>query len=313
MRAGPKGLSKAAVRRKNGGSIWNVVRWLMMVGICYVILYPPLIKLSVALMSPGRQATKNGLFICVLRQLPAHLPVEMEEAAFVAGAGVDRTSWGVMTPNAVPVLVTAGVPSFVGTWNDLYTASTHMSGMPLFSTLLNTLSFSISPSAGGMPAIDTIRLSMLTNAGVLLITAQLLALFLLAQRFFAQGVERAGRTGMSRSLTEAFLTDRCNICCILHTNFALMKRLNIGYNLYDRAAQRQTTWQEGSVIKKTLLAIAGLMPAVCFSPPTPAGKRRKGARNMKRMLVWLALVALTLSVCTAAAEGRSNMIRAAGM
>lgn len=313
MRAGPKGLSKAAVRRKNGGSIWNVVRWLMMVGICYVILYPPLIKLSVALMSPGRQATKNGLFICVLRQLPAHLPVEMEEAAFVAGAGVDRTSWGVMTPNAVPVLVTAGVPSFVGTWNDLYTASTHMSGMPLFSTLLNTLSFSISPSAGGVPAIDTIRLSMLTNAGALLITAQLLALFLLAQRFFAQGVERAGRTGMSRSLTEAFLTDRCNICCILHTNFALMKRLNIGYNLYDRAAQRQTTWQEGSVIKKTLLAIVGLMPAVCFSPPTPAGKRRKGARNMKRMLVWLALVALTLSVCTAAAEGRSNMIRAAGM
>ncbi len=272
MRAGPKGLSKAAVRRKNGGSIWNVVRWLMMVGICYVILYPPLIKLSVALMSPGRQATKNGLFICVLRQLPAHLPVEMEEAAFVAGAGVDRTSWGVMTPNAVPVLVTAGVP-----------------------------------------AIDTIRLSMLTNAGALLITAQLLALFLLAQRFFAQGVERAGRAGMSRSLTEAFLTDRCNICCILHTNFALMKRLNIGYNLYDRAAQRQTTWQEGSVIKKTLLAIVGLMPAVCFSPPTPAGKRRKGARNMKRMLVWLALVALTLSVCTAAAEGRSNMIRAAGM
>lgn len=238
MRAGPKDLSKAAVRRKNGGSIWNVVRWLMMIGICYVILYPPLIKLSVALMSPGRQATKNGLFICVLRQLPAHLPVEMEEAAFVAGAGVDRTSWGVMTPNAVPVLVTAGVP-----------------------------------------AIDTIRLSMLTNAGALLITAQLLALFRLAQRFFAQGVERAGRTGMSRSLAEAFLTDRCNICCILHTNFALMKRLNIGYNLYDRAAQRQTTWQEGSVIKKTLLAIVGLMPAYWLDM-TPTEKSRTYAEEM---------------------------------
>lgn len=319
MRARLKSLSKAAVRRRIGGAVWKTIRWLMIIGICYVILYPLFVKLSVALMSKsdmydmtvkwvpraatldnfrevltlidypkyffttlgvstlatalqlasctlagygfarfqfrgrkiifflvimtlvvpqqtymvttymqyryfdfygllrffgverrtligtvwplalmslGCQAAKNGLFIYILRQFLSRLPVELEEAAFVDGAGVGRTFFGIMLPNAGPVLVTVGVLSFVWTWNDLYTASTYMSSMPLFSTLLNTLSFSISRSAGGMSVIDTVRLSMLTNAGALLIIAPLLALFLLAQRFFVQGVERTGLTGM---------------------------------------------------------------------------------------------------------------------
>ncbi len=76
------------------------------------------------------------------------------------------------------------------------TVSTYMPSMPLFSTLLNNLAFQISRAEGGGSVIDTVRLSMLTNAGALLIIAPLIVLFLVAQRFFVQGIERTGLTGM---------------------------------------------------------------------------------------------------------------------
>ncbi len=148
------------------------------------------------LMSFGCQALKNGLFIYILRQFFARLPGELEEAAWVDGAGVGTIFLRVMLPNAGPALTTVGVLSFVWTWNDLYTASTYMSSLPLFSTLLNNLTFSISRATGGQSVVDTVRLSMLTNAGALLIIAPLIVLFMLVQRMFVQGVERTGLTGM---------------------------------------------------------------------------------------------------------------------
>lgn len=148
------------------------------------------------LMSAGCQAAKNGLFIYILRQFFSRLPGELEEAAWVDGAGVGTIFLKVMLPNAGPALTTVGVLSFVWTWNDLYTASTYMSSLPLFSTLLNSLTFSISRATGGQSVVDTVHLSMLTNAGALLIILPLIVLFILAQRMFVQGVERTGLTGM---------------------------------------------------------------------------------------------------------------------
>lgn len=148
------------------------------------------------LMSFGCQAAKNGLFIYVLQQFLSRLPGELEEAAWVDGAGVGRIFLQIMLPNTGPALVTVSVLSFVWCWNDLYTASTYMPSMPLFSTLLNNLAFQISRAEGGGSVIDTVQLSMLTNAGALLIIAPLIILFLVAQRFFVQGIERTGLTGM---------------------------------------------------------------------------------------------------------------------
>lgn len=148
------------------------------------------------LMSAGCQAAKNGLFIYILRQFFGRLPGELEEAAWVDGAGVGTIFLRVMLPNAGPALTTVSVLAFVWTWNDLYTASTYMSSLPLFSTLLNNLTFLVSRATGGQSVVDTVHLSMLTNAGALMIIAPLILLFILAQRMFVQGVERTGLTGM---------------------------------------------------------------------------------------------------------------------
>ncbi len=150
----------------------------------------------VLIMSFGCQAIKNGLFIYILRQFLARLPHELEEAAWVDGAGVFRIFRSIMLPNAGPAITTVSVLSFVWCWNDLYTANTYMPGLKLFPTLLSNIAFQVQQAAGGASVIDTVKLSMLTNAGALMIIAPLLLLFILAQKFFVAGVERTGLTGM---------------------------------------------------------------------------------------------------------------------
>lgn len=71
-----------------------------------------------------------------------------------------------------------------------------MPGLKLFPTLLSNIAFQVQQAAGGASVIDTVKLSMLTNAGALMIIAPLLLLFILAQKFFVAGVERTGLTGM---------------------------------------------------------------------------------------------------------------------
>ncbi|NCU26345.1 carbohydrate ABC transporter permease [Candidatus Nomurabacteria bacterium] len=150
--------------------------------------------IPVLLMSLGGVAPRCGLYIYVLRQFFKNLPVEIEEAAFVDGAGVLSTFWRVMLPNSITALTTIVVFSFVWSWNDLYTATTYMPAMKLFPLLLNNLTSSITTTLG-RSMVDTIEISMITNAGVLMILLPIILFFMLAQRLFIEGIERTGLTG----------------------------------------------------------------------------------------------------------------------
>lgn len=152
--------------------------------------------LPVFILSAGCAALKNGLFIYVLRQFFQKLPTELEEAAWVDGAGVFRIFRSIMLPNALPALTTVTVFSFVWTWNDLYSAQTYMPNMKLFATALSTLTFQITRAAGNASSVDVVGISMVTNAGALLIILPLLLFFFVTQRFFVEGVERTGLTGL---------------------------------------------------------------------------------------------------------------------
>ena len=147
------------------------------------------------LMSIGCMGIKNGLLIYILRQFFQNLPKEIEEAAWVDGAGTFSIFRRVMLPNAVPALTTVFVFSFVWAWNDLYNASTYMPNMTLFPLAVNNITFSIQQAFGGLAQINPVEVSLLTNAVVLLILLPLLAFFLITQRFFIEGLERTGITG----------------------------------------------------------------------------------------------------------------------
>ena len=58
-----------------------------------------------------------GIFL--MRQFFLSLPMELDEAAHVDGAGPWRTYWSILMPQATPILVALGMLEFVFFWNDL--------------------------------------------------------------------------------------------------------------------------------------------------------------------------------------------------
>lgn len=62
-------------------------------------------------------STAAGVFI--MKQFFDSIPVSVEEAARIDGAGTFRTFWTVVLPMARPALVTLFILSFQGSWNEL--------------------------------------------------------------------------------------------------------------------------------------------------------------------------------------------------
>jgi multiple sugar transport system permease protein len=131
---------------------------------------------------------KNGLYIYIFRQFFRGIPKEVEEAALVDGAGVLRTFFRIMIPNAVPAIITVLLFSFVWQWNDSYYVS-------LFLKQVKVLSTSLMDMGVGLKEPDPVYTSMLLNTGVLLTIAPLIVMYLFVQRYFVESVERTGITG----------------------------------------------------------------------------------------------------------------------
>lgn len=61
-------------------------------------------------------ADATGIFL--MRQFFVQIPIAMEEAARIDGAGIFRTYWSVVLPLARPGLITLTILSFQGSWNE---------------------------------------------------------------------------------------------------------------------------------------------------------------------------------------------------
>jgi ABC-type glycerol-3-phosphate transport system permease component len=106
------------------------------------------------------------------------IPRELLEAAAIDGAGHFRTLLAVMLPLALPALVTLGVVNLLWAWNELLIAlvllqddslKTLMVGITVFQSHYNL----------NIPV---------TMAGMLIATVPIVAVYLLGQRFFVQGL-----------------------------------------------------------------------------------------------------------------------------
>ena len=89
------------------------------------------------------QGIRAALFIFLFKQTFRGIPIELEESAQIDGAGVVRTFWSVMLPNARGVIVTVALFAFVWQWNDVYyTGMYEISGetFPMLTRKLITMS-----------------------------------------------------------------------------------------------------------------------------------------------------------------------------
>lgn len=156
------------------------------------------------------QGIRAALFIFLFKQFFRGIPIELEESAQIDGAGVFRTFWSVMLPNARGVITTVALFAFVWQWNDVYyTGMYEISGstFPMLTRKLITLSERISgiilqpqyvgflEEVGEGIAKNTYFINTILNTSALLMMGPLLIGYLFVQRLFIEGVERSGIVG----------------------------------------------------------------------------------------------------------------------
>ncbi len=137
---------------------------------------------------------RNGLFIYVMRQFFRGMPKDLEEAAYVDGAGIFKTFSKIMLPGAVPGLVIIFLFAFVWQWNDYFYNTIFLSGQGDF--LLQALQGAPLKALGG----DHNKLtgqyaSLIRQTGMILYIAPLLILYAFMQRYFIESIQRTGIVG----------------------------------------------------------------------------------------------------------------------
>jgi multiple sugar transport system permease protein len=148
------------------------------------------------LLSVTGTGLRNGLFIYIMRQFFKGMPKELEEAAYVDGAGPYVTFYRVMLPSAGPALVIVFLFAFVWQWNDSYLTGMFLGGKTVLPVMLESLLFNLGPGGGGYALQITGQYaSLINNTGMLLFMAPLLLLYTVMQRYFVESVERSGIVG----------------------------------------------------------------------------------------------------------------------
>ncbi|MCM0677609.1 carbohydrate ABC transporter permease [Micromonospora phytophila] len=131
-------------------------------------------------------ADAAGVFI--MKQFFESIPVSMEEAARIDGAGVFRTYWSVVLPMARPALITLTILSFQGSWNEFPHSLVSVQDPDLF-TLPRGLADLVSGSLGKGTQYP------LKLGAALLATIPVAVLFVIFQRYFVRGANEGAEKG----------------------------------------------------------------------------------------------------------------------
>ncbi|MGO4370300.1 carbohydrate ABC transporter permease [Paenibacillus sp. 2TAB19] len=149
------------------------------------------------LTSITANSLKAGLYIFIFRQFFRGIPKEVEEAAYIDGAGIGSTFLRIMLPNATPSIITVLLFSFVWQWNDSFFTTTYLTSSKVMSTQLTSLPYNlqIMLEGGATTNKDPFFMSMVQDTGILLAILPLVILYLFVQRYFVESIERTGIVG----------------------------------------------------------------------------------------------------------------------
>lgn len=127
-----------------------------------------------------------GVFI--MKQFFESIPVSVEEAARIDGAGTFRVYWSIVLPMAKPALITLTILSFQGSWNELGHFIIAANDPSLY-TLTRGLA---QLTSGGLGSGQQFPIKM---AAALLMTIPTALVFIIFQRFFTQGANAGAEKG----------------------------------------------------------------------------------------------------------------------
>ena len=144
---------------------------------------------------------KSGLYIYIFRQTFRGLPKELEQAAYVDGAGFIRTFTSIVLPCAGPGLITVGTLSFVWNWNDVsflswFDPANTKSLMFMYIKRTASMKEALDSISSKVPGTYTflsnnlLYQNAISKTCALFVLIPLIILYLIVQRRFVQGVER---------------------------------------------------------------------------------------------------------------------------
>ena len=136
---------------------------------------------------------RSGLYIYIFNQFFRGLPKEIEEAAFVDGAGTWYTYFRIMLVNAIPSVITVAIFSMVWQYNDTFYARLFVISDDLvISKKISTIEASISNVE---KILDPKILELFLDAGIVLVMIPIIIIYVALQKQFIEGVERSGIVG----------------------------------------------------------------------------------------------------------------------
>ena len=128
----------------------------------------------------------NVFGIFMLTQFFKTLPIELEESARIDGASRMSILVRIVLPLSLPALATLAVIQFMWTWNDFL--------WPLVTILTNQDAFTLQLGLATFQGAHQSQWHLVAAANIMSMLP-LLALFLVAQRFFVRGIATQGLKG----------------------------------------------------------------------------------------------------------------------
>ncbi len=136
---------------------------------------------------------RSGLYIYIFNQFFRGLPKEIEEAAFMDGAGTWYTYFRIMLPNATPAVITVAVFSMVWQYNDTFYAKLFL--IPQSQSIGIRISSLVANIANQYQIMDKTIQNLYLDAGIVLMMLPVVLIYVFLQKYFIEGVERSGIVG----------------------------------------------------------------------------------------------------------------------
>ena len=154
------------------------------------ILNTPLTFYLPSLFSVG---LKSGILIYIYIQFFKGLPKELEEAAWIDGAGTLRTFFSVIVPSAGVVILTVSIFSVIWHWNDYYIAIMNLPNNYPLAVSLSQIISSLEKMNYWITADP--QTQGIVMAACIIFTAPVLAVYLVLQKWFIASIDRIGIVG----------------------------------------------------------------------------------------------------------------------
>ena len=127
--------------------------------------------------------TGGGFFnIFLIRQFLMTIPMELDEAASIDGAGRMRILWTILVPAIKPAIVVVAMMLFIQIWNDLLQQIIYINSMSKFTFAIALTNFTGSFGTNWPVALAATFMTILPG----------IVIYILGQKSFVEGIVLTG-------------------------------------------------------------------------------------------------------------------------